>query len=219
MKKNLQTYIVESPQGLHYSYKLYRTYKWLVPAGYGMHIRHNETGKMLEFDFPLEADDAVSAEKLYTKICFKGFVRVQEQLHPDMLAVLRDKPGGEHYFSWDTHIFEQSSSFNTTDESYCFHVCGWHLNHQAISREFLISLFGQDIQAYFPTNHWQTMLWVITRAEAYVCLYDQKQNKELSPRFHYSQPFDLFMLLATSNAFRHYYDKYQVVDKNNRVAR
>lgn len=212
MRRLVKSYQVASPGGLYYDYHLYRNYVLLVPTGYSMEITHNETGEMKTFSFVLDTKEEC-AEKLFSKICFKGYVRVQEQLHAQQIPELKKIPGGEHYFSWDTHIYEEDSFFDPTDESYCFHVCGWHLNHQAISKAFLTGIFGNEVEKYFPKDHWETISWKISNKEAYACLYSLKEKKEIGPRLKYSDHKGLFLLMASSNGFRHYYDKYKVVDK------
>lgn len=212
MKKMVDFYTIEHPGGLHYEYFLYREYTLFIPMGYSMKITHNETGKMKTFCFSLDTHEE-RAEKLFSKICFKGYVRVMEQRYAERIPALRTMAGGEHYFSWDTHIYEEDSYFNPSDESYSFHVCGWHLNHQAISKEFLTGIFGKEVEKYYPTDHWGSLSWVITDKKAYLCAYSLKEKKEIGPHLDYPHAQDLFLLMASCNGFRHYYDKYKVVDK------
>lgn len=194
---------------LFYNYKLYKRYVHVFTTAYYMEFQVEEKGEKRSFTEDL-VTGMMDARTLFSRICFKGYLRVQESLHKAHIQELMADEVKAHYFSWDADIHGEHSWFDPNTESYHFQVGAWHPNHTAYSRQFLTQIGGNELEACFPEKAFESLVWILTNDEAHLHKYNWKTKQVLEEVFSYDAPKDLFLLMAACNSFRYYYDKYAV---------
>lgn len=194
---------------LYYSYKLYKRFVHVFTTAYYMEFQVEEQGKKRSFTEDL-VTDKLDAQTLFSRICFKGYLRVQESQHEAQTRALMSDEVKAHYFSWDADIHEEHSWFDPATERFRFQVGAWHQNHTAYSRQFLTLIGGEGLEASFPEKAFESMVWILTNDEAHLHKYNWKTKQVLEEVFSYDAPRDLFLLMAACNSFRYWYDRYAV---------
>lgn len=193
-----------------YTYRLYQRPFFSFKEKYYLEVITQENGERKTMQADIKVQQC-SIETLFGRICFKPFMVIEKEKYQQEIEALNANEQLQHYFAWDTNVFLEESFFHPEDNSYRFMVSAWHLNHVSACRRFLTYVCGAGIEKHFPQQHEQSLVWMVTPTRAELKTYNTRTREVGETLFTHPEPRQIFLLMASNNVFRHFFDWYAIL--------